>query len=124
MAKEVVNNSGLAYNSLTTGSVITGNISSESDFRIDGEVQGDIQCKGKVVVGQTGKLKGTISCANAEIIGNVLGNLIVSETVTLRATSIFTGDIKTQVLIIEPQAVFNGTCSMKNDKEQENLERK
>jgi len=117
MSKEVANNSGLAYNSLTAGSVIIGNLTSENDCRIDGEVQGDIQCKGKLVVGKTGKLKGTILCENAEVSGDILGNIVVSDTLTLRANSVFTGDIKTQILIIEPNAVLNGTCSMKNDKE-------
>jgi cytoskeletal protein CcmA (bactofilin family) len=112
MAKESTNNSGSIYNALTYGSVITGNIVSDNDFRIDGEVQGDMHCKGKVVIGQTGKLKGTITCANAEIIGTVIGDIDVSETVTLRSTANFNGEIKTKVLVVEPNALFNGTCSM------------
>ena len=116
MAKEVINSSGLVYNSLTSGSIITGNITSESDFRIDGEVQGDIDCKRKVVIGHTGVLKGNITCESAEIIGHVVGNIIVNETITLRSSAVFTGDIKTQTLVVEPDAIFNGNCSMKNMK--------
>lgn len=113
MAKETANNSGVAYNALTYGSVITGNIASESDFRIDGEVRGDMECKGKVVIGQTGVFKGKITCMNAEIIGNVEGNIIVYDTLTLRATANVNGDIQTKILVIEPNAIFNGNCSMK-----------
>lgn len=114
MAKETTNNSGSAYNALTHGSVITGNIFSENDFRIDGEVKGDMNCKGKVVIGHTGVLKGKITCLNAEIIGNVQGNIIVTDTLTLRSTANVTGDIKTKILVVEPNAVFNGNCSMKD----------
>jgi len=113
MAKETTNNSGAAYNFFTFGSVITGNISSENDFRVDGEVKGDMECKGKVVIGQTGIFKGKITCVNAEVIGNVQGNINASESLTLRSTANVTGDIRTKILIVEPNAVFNGNCSMK-----------
>jgi cytoskeletal protein CcmA (bactofilin family) len=113
MAREVVNNTGSTHNALTYGSKIIGNIVADKDFRIDGEVQGDIVCKGKVVVGQTGYLKGTISCVSAEIVGSVAGDLLVSDTLTLRSTGNITGEVKTKTLIVEPGAVFNGSCSMK-----------
>lgn len=115
MPKEVLVNTGSIYNALTYGSKIVGNIFADKDFRIDGEVQGDIHCNGKVVVGQSGILKGTITCVNAEIIGVVDGNINVVETLTIRATARFTGEVKTKSLMVEPNAVFNGTCSMKQN---------
>ena len=114
MAKETANNSGSIYNALTYGSVITGNIMSDNDFRIDGEVQGDMQCKGKVIIGQTGLLTGKIMCSNAEIIGTVVGDIRATDTIVLRATANLTGEIQTKILVVEPNAVFNGTCSMKS----------
>ncbi len=113
MAKEIVNNTGAMYNALTNGSKIVGKIFADSDFRIDGEVEGTITCNGKVIVGQNGHLKGSISCANAEIVGQVEGDVIVSETLSLRATAVVKGDVRTKVLMVEPNAVFNGSCSMR-----------
>jgi cytoskeletal protein CcmA (bactofilin family) len=113
MAKEVVNNTGAMYNALTNGSKIVGKIFADSDFRIDGEVEGTITCNGKVIVGQNGHLKGSISCANAEIVGQVEGDVIVSETLSLRSTAVVKGDVRTKVLMVEPNAVFNGSCSMR-----------
>jgi cytoskeletal protein CcmA (bactofilin family) len=115
MAKEAVNNAGAIYNSLTNGSKIIGKIFADSDFRIDGEVEGTITCNGKVVVGQKGYLKGSISCLNAEIVGTVDGDINVTELLSLRGTAIIKGDVKTKVLMVEPNAVFNGTCSMKDN---------
>lgn len=112
MAKEVMNNSGVMYNSLTNGSKIIGKIIADSDFRIDGEVEGDIICKGKLVIGQNGILKGKISCLNAEIIGTVIGDIVVSDSLSLRSSANISGEVKTKILIVEPNAVFNGTCSM------------
>jgi cytoskeletal protein CcmA (bactofilin family) len=114
MAKEVVNNIGAMYNALTNGSKIVGEIFADSDFRIDGEVEGTITCSGKVVIGQKGVLKGSISCTNAEIIGTVEGDIVVAETLSLRGTAVIVGDVKTKILMVEPNAIFNGTCSMRN----------
>ena len=114
MAKEIVTNAGAMYNALTNGSKIVGKIMADSDFRIDGEVEGEIICKGKVVIGQKGYLKGSISCVSAEVIGTVEGDIIVSETLSLRATAFITGEVKTKILIVEPNAIFNGTCSMRD----------
>ena len=114
MAKEVVTNIGAMYNALTNGSKIVGEIFADSDFRIDGDVEGTITCNGKVVIGQKGFLKGSISCANAEIIGTVEGNITVSEILSLRSTANIKGNVKTQILLVEPNAVFEGSCSMKD----------
>ena len=114
MAKEVVASPGAMYNALTNGSKIVGKILADSDFRIDGEVEGDIICKGKVVIGQKGLLKGSISCVSAEVVGTVDGDIVVSETLSLRSTAFITGDVKTKILMVEPNAIFNGTCSMRN----------
>ena len=115
MAKEVVASPGAMYNALTNGSKIVGKIFADSDFRIDGEVEGTITCNGKVVIGQKGFLKGSISCVNAEIIGTVEGDIVVTETLSLRGTAVIKGDVKTKILMVEPNAIFNGTCSMKDN---------
>lgn len=119
MAKENAGNIGSTHNTLTYGSKIVGNILADKDFRIDGEVQGDIICKGKLVIGQTGLLHGTITCVNAEIVGTVVGDLIISDTLTVRSTGNIAGVVKTKVLIVEPKAIFNGTCSMKESSTEE-----
>lgn len=122
MAKEIIN-TGLAHNTIASGTKITGSIMAENDIRIDGHVEGDLNCKGKIVVGTNGFIDGNIICSNAEIMGNVNGKLIVSDTLSLKSTSSVFGEIKTKVLIIEPQAKFTGTCEMGN-KPQQNTEEK
>lgn len=104
--------SGTLYNALTAGSKIIGTIIADLDIRIDGQVEGDIECSGKVVIGEKGQLKGTISCQNAEIMGHVEGKVAVKQTLAMHATSNLKGEVNTQTLIVEPNAIFNGTCSM------------
>ena len=104
--------SGLMFNALTAGSKIVGNITADSDYRIDGLVEGDLQCTGKVVIGEDGKVKGTIGCQNAEIMGLLEGKISCSNQLSLRASGKIVGDVNTKTLIVEPGALFNGTCSM------------
>lgn len=101
-------------NIIASGTKIVGKVVVESDFRLDGEVEGDIIGKSKVVIGEKGKLKGTLTCDSTEIIGVVTGNLNISKTLTLRSTALLNGDVKTKALVVEPNAIFNGTCSMSN----------
>jgi cytoskeletal protein CcmA (bactofilin family) len=119
MAKEVATTTGSLYNALCQGTRIVGNIEADRDVRIDGEIEGNITCNGKVVVSQSGCITGKIACVNAEIGGRVAGDIIVSELLTLRATANIEGDVKTKHLVVEPAAVFNGTCSMKFSQDNE-----
>ena len=47
----VQSNTGSLYNSLTAGSKIIGTIITDSDIRVDGTIEGDMKCVGKIVVG-------------------------------------------------------------------------
>lgn len=105
---------GIAHNIIAQGTKIVGSIDTDKDIRIDGALDGDLVCKGKVVVGQQGVINGTIGCNNAEILGVVDGEITVGEMLTLKSTAKITGRIKTKVLTIEPQALFSGTCEMGN----------
>lgn len=125
MAKETSNaTNGAMYNALTLGTKITGKIEAEGDFRVDGEVEGDIICNGKVLIGQKAVINGTITCANAEIAGTVKGTINVSELLSLHATSIVLGEINTKIFVVQPNATFNGTCSMKQNKTFETISEK
>jgi len=99
-------------NILGPGAIVKGEIQVNGDFRIDGTLNGTIQCKGKIVVGSTGKIDGEIQCQNADFSGEVTATVKVSELLTLKETARFSGDITTGKLAIEPGAKFSGTCSM------------
>ena len=103
---------GLMFNALTAGSKIVGNITADSDFRIDGLIEGELNCSGKVVIGEAGKVKGAIICQQAEIMGLLDGKVTCHQQLSLRANGKIQGDVHTKTLIVEPGAIFNGTCSM------------
>lgn len=102
-------------NMIGPGTKILGNIETNGDIRIDGNIEGNVNSKGKVVVGANGFVKGEVVCSNAEIAGTLNGKLVVSELLSLKASSKVNGDIKSGKLSIEPGAIFSGTCTMGNN---------
>ena len=94
------------------GTSIKGDVKSDGDFRIEGNLNGSIQSTGKIVVGTTGTIEGEINCQNADISGNVKATIRVKELLSLKATCKVRGDVHTNKLAIEPGAVFTGTCNM------------
>lgn len=101
-----------AINLIGAGTVINGDISCEGDIRIDGNLVGNLNSKGKLVVGNTGLIKGEIICKNADISGSVTGKVQCSELLSLKSTSKVNGNVHTIRLAIEPGALFSGTCDM------------
>lgn len=112
MAKMKTNENTPTINFLGKGTSISGDIVSNGDFRIDGDLKGSINSKGKVVVGNSGNVKGDIVCQNADISGTVSAKVVVSELLSLKSTAKIFGDIVTTKLAIEPGALFTGTCTM------------
>src|ERR1051326_3227414 len=101
-----------SVNIIGAGTVIEGDIKSESDIRIDGTLNGSLITKGKLVLGPTGMVDGEVVCQNADISGSINGKIKVSELLALKSTSKLTGDITTNKLSIEPGANFSGSCVM------------
>lgn len=99
-------------NLISNGTDITSDVKSNGDIRIDGSLTGNLNTKGKVVIGTTGKVKGEVICKNSEVAGILEGKIIVGQLLNLKASSKIYGDIATSKLSIEPGAVFSGTCKM------------
>jgi len=104
---------GNQRNVLAAGTIITGEIKSDGDFRVDGTIEGTIEIKGRIVVGQSGKIKGTMICTNAEIEGTLSGTIQVSDLLSLKQSAKINGDVAVGKLAIEPGATFDATCTMK-----------
>jgi cytoskeletal protein CcmA (bactofilin family) len=96
-------------NRLVEGTSVEGNLSTESNLRVDGSIDGNIQCKGKFVLGQTGKLKGNLTALESEVEGTIIGDLAIDDLLVLRKTAIIQGKITTGRLVIEDGAQLGGS---------------
>lgn len=99
-------------NRILQGTSIEGNVHSEGDFRVDGEIVGNITLSGKLVIGEKGKVRGEVKCGSARISGKLEGTMVVEDLLNLEASARVEGDIFTVKLAIEPGAEFSGSCKM------------
>ena len=86
-------------------------------LRIDGSLDGYLTSKSKVVIGESGVIKGDVICENADISGKIEGTLKVKEILYLKSTANLEGDVKTKKLVVDNGAVLNGSISMKMEGE-------
>ena len=112
MAKIYNENETNGINIIGIGTKITGDINSNGDIRVDGSLTGKVTTKGKVVIGETGKVKGEIKCKNSDVEGSIEGKITVAQLLALKAKSRINGDIIANKLAIEPGFQFTGNCDM------------
>lgn len=118
MAKQTSNfgeNLNQSINIINEGTLIKGDIAANGDIRIDGELVGNINSKGRLVIGPKGKVDGEVNCNNIEVAGYIKGKVVVSELLTMKASAKIYGDIVAGKLSVEPGSLFTGTCSMGGD---------
>jgi len=102
-------------NRIVEGTRIKGNIYSVADFRLDGELTGNFQCEGKIVIGPAGIVVGDIVCKNADIEGRFSGKILVAELLNVKSTANIYGEVAVGKLSVEPGADFSATCTMKTN---------
>ena len=101
-------------NVIVEGSKVIGDLITESNLRVDGVVVGNVSSAAKVVIGQTGSIKGNLTSADADIEGRVDGALKIEGLLALRSNATIEGEISTAKLQVEEGAKFSGNCKMSN----------
>lgn len=100
------------YSKIDKNTVLKGSIKAQTDIRIDGILDGDVNTSGKVILGKEANVTGKVLCANADIEGTFKGELTVSGILSLKSGSNVEGEVQIQKLIVESGAIFNANCSM------------
>jgi cytoskeletal protein CcmA (bactofilin family) len=102
-------------NRIVEGTIIKGDIISQADFRLDGELIGNFQSSGKIVIGPAGSVTGDIICKNADIEGKFEGKIQVVEVLNVKSKSSIHGEVICGKLAVEPGADFSASCTMKTN---------
>ena len=102
-------------NRIVEGTLMKGDIISQGDFRLDGELTGNFQSKGKIVIGPAGSVTGDIICKNADIEGKFKGKIQVLEILNVKHKSSIQGEVICGKLSVEPGADFSASCMMKTN---------
>lgn len=91
---------------------ITGEVQSEGSLRIDGELDGRIEIKGDLVVGEKGSIKGKVNLNNVLVAGRIEGDIKARGKVKITATGTVLGDVESETFVVEEGGKFQGNCKM------------
>lgn len=85
---------------------IEGGLTGDGELQIDGVVRGDIRV-GRLTIGETGHVEGSVYAEAVEVRGRVVGALTAKQ-VRLYGTAYVDGDITHEQLAMETGAFFQG----------------
>ena len=92
---------------------IMGNLVSNGEVQVDGEVQGDLHGT-HVVIGEKARITGGVNAEEVVVRGHVMGS-IRGRKVMLQSSSHVEGDVHHQSLAIEQGAYFEGKSRRSED---------
>lgn len=90
-----------------------GNVRGEGFIRIDGRVEGQIQYRGDVVVGEMALVLGDVKARNVLLAGRIKGNIEAEHRVEIVATGVLEGDLVAASLVVAEGAVLQGSSTMR-----------
>jgi cytoskeletal protein CcmA (bactofilin family) len=100
---------------LGTGITWSGNLSGSGGVRIEGAFEGDINLRGLLVVGETGRVTCNHLQANVVIIAGAVRGNITAEKVEIRSTGRVWGDVVTGAFSTEEGAFLRGQIRMEEE---------
>jgi len=101
---------GRAY--LDRGSKINGKLSFDGPARIDGEVDGEINAKDALQIGESAVVTAQIKAASVVVAGQVSGDIAAVQRIEIRPSAKVLGNLTAPVLVVHEGALFEGHCSM------------
>ncbi|HUA19592.1 MAG TPA: polymer-forming cytoskeletal protein [Bryobacteraceae bacterium] len=87
---------------------VVGEISSEEELVVEGELEGKLELRNRLTVGPAGKVNANIKAKEVVVFGTVKGNVESETRVSLRTGASIVGDIKTAGIVIDDGAYFKG----------------
>jgi cytoskeletal protein CcmA (bactofilin family) len=90
------------------GTSVSGDVESGGFTRVDGNVQGNVKAKGRVIIGERARMKSNISGTSVTVGGVVFGNVLASERLVVLATGLVMGDIITRRIQAEEGCLIHG----------------
>ena len=89
---------------------IKGQIISQEDLSIDGEVEGSVELQGhRLTVGPSGKLEADVRAQEIVVLGSIQGKVEATEKIDIKKQASIIGDIKAARIVTEEGAYLKGT---------------
>ena len=102
---------------LGKGSSVTGNLRINGFVRLDGDIDGNLETDGNVIIGDNARIRGDVKAKSVIISGIVVGNIIAQEGIKILSEAAVLGDVISRKVQIDDKATFNGKCISIKDEE-------
>lgn len=109
---------------IAEGCLISGLISGDGDFLINGEIDGNCDVTGTVTLTESARWAGTIKATNVVISGSVEGDIIATARVEIGRSAKITGTVTAAEIAVAEGAVVDGSMSTQSDDEPVSFEEK
>lgn len=93
---------------INEGCKISGLVTGEGDFLVNGEVDGDCEVHGTVTLAENGFWNGTIKADAVIVSGRVEGEIVAAGNVEITASARITGTVTGEAIAVAEGAVVDG----------------
>lgn len=100
---------------LDEGSKVSGKLNFEESVQINGQIDGEINAKANVIIGQNAIVTAHIKAASIIVAGTVNGELIASQRIEIQPSAKVLGKLTAPKLMVHEGSIFEGQCTMKAD---------
>jgi len=97
---------------LDAGSRISGKLYFETAARIDGQVEGEINSKDSLAIGESAVVSAQIKADSVVVAGKVSGDIVAIKRIEIKPSAKVMGNITAPILVINEGALFEGHCAM------------
>jgi cytoskeletal protein CcmA (bactofilin family) len=106
---------GSATAFLGKGAKLVGKISLDGPARIEGNIEGEIEAKDTLTIGEDAVVKAKITGTTVIVHGHVTGDIAARTRLELKNPGRIQGNITTATLVIQEGTSFEGHCAMGED---------
>ena len=109
----------ISFNTMVgPGAFVTGDLKLEGFTRVDGDIYGNLETTGKLIIGENARIRGSLTAKSVIVIGIVEGDILAPEGVHLFSSAVVLGDVISRKIKAEENVVIEGYCvSVENPQE-------
>ncbi|HEY4364975.1 MAG TPA: polymer-forming cytoskeletal protein [Bryobacteraceae bacterium] len=85
-----------------------GDVYSEEELYIDGEIDGTVEVRNRLTIGPNGKIKASVKAKELIVRGSIQGDVEAIDRISIMTGASIVGDVKTAGIVIEDGAYFKG----------------
>ena len=116
----------ISFNTMVgPGAFITGDLKLEGFTRVDGDIYGNLETTGKLIIGENARIRGSLTAKSVIVIGIVEGDILAPEGVHLFSSAVVLGDVISRKIKADEKVVIEGYCiSIENPQEFEDAKKR